>query len=179
MSNLAVVFLLLGRPNLEDILAILLGHPARKFVFPGLQPAALGALWKKPRPMRAMRGNALEAYHFNSTLSAREASSKYCQTSTSKQRELREQNRLLPYPCKRTLVSLGFREIPNFLNPTSSRGRTPPKQTEGAQTPKAYLCPPSLLPDMWSATCSWPCHLTEQVSLSLASRNIAAILSCS
>ena len=51
--------------------------------------ADLGVLWKKaPRAMRAMRGKALEPYHFNRTLGAQKASSKYCQTSTAKQREL-------------------------------------------------------------------------------------------
>ena len=49
-----------------------------------------GVLWKKaPRAMRAMRGKTLETvYHFNRTLGAQKASSKYCQTSTAKQREL-------------------------------------------------------------------------------------------
>ena len=47
----------------------------------------------------------MKQYHFNRTLAAQKASSKYCQASTSKQRELREQNRLQPYPCNGTLGS--------------------------------------------------------------------------
>ena len=43
---------------------------------------------KAPRAMRAMRGKTLKVYHFNRTLGAQKASSKYCQTSTSKQGEL-------------------------------------------------------------------------------------------
>ena len=47
-------------------------------------------LWKKaPRAMRAMRGKALETVPFQPYFGfAQKASSKYCQTSTAKQREL-------------------------------------------------------------------------------------------
>ena len=56
---------------------------------------------KGPQSDESYEGKHLKPYHFNRTLGAQRASSKYCQTSTAKQRELWEQNGLQPYPCNR------------------------------------------------------------------------------
>ena len=54
-----------------------------------------GVLWKKaPEQWELWEGKPLKPYHFNRTLGAQKASSKYCQFSTAKHRELWEQNGL-------------------------------------------------------------------------------------
>ena len=70
----------------------------------GLPPEHCGK--KPPEQWELWEGKPLKPYHFNRTLGAQKASSKYCQlSSTSKQRALWEQNRLEPYPCNRPLAS--------------------------------------------------------------------------
>ena len=58
----------------------------------GLTPEYCGK--RPPEQWELWEGKPLKPYHFNRTLSAQKAPSKYCQTSTSKQRELWEQNGL-------------------------------------------------------------------------------------
>ena len=64
-----------------------------------LPPTPFRNLWstaeKGHREMRTMSGNALETVPFRTNFGC----TKYCQTSTSNQRELWEQNRLQPHPC--------------------------------------------------------------------------------
>ena len=74
-----------------QILAETRRHPKNLTRF-GLTPEYCGKT--PPEQWELWEGKPLKPYHFNRTLGAQKASSKYCQTSTSKQRELWEQNRL-------------------------------------------------------------------------------------
>ena len=56
--------------------------------FCGLTPEYCGK--RPPEQWELWEGKPLKPYHFNRTLGAQKASSKYCQTSTAKQRELWE-----------------------------------------------------------------------------------------
>ena len=58
----------------------------------GLTPEYCGK--RPPEQWELWEGKPLKPYHFNRTLGAQRASSKHCQTSTAKQRELWEQNGL-------------------------------------------------------------------------------------
>ena len=69
-------------------------EPLAFFASNGLTPEYCGK--RPPEQPELWEGKPLKPYHFNRTLSAQKASSKYCQTSTAKQRELWEQNGLCP-----------------------------------------------------------------------------------
>ena len=72
-----------------SVMVIILFFPAKVY---GLTPEYCGK--RPPERWELWEGKPLKPYHFNRTLGAQKASSKYCQTSTAKQRELWEQNGL-------------------------------------------------------------------------------------